>query len=338
MSTGIVFVHLGSSIPIHLRAAIGQARLFTRHPIYLIANRRALRWFRSGVDHVPVAAEDLAMPPSHEKFRKITKEAKRGDFLWTRATERFFYIAALVQELGLENVIHLESDNMLYADHDALASKLAPLYPAIGAPFMDDGRAIASFVFVREAAAMARLSSFIADNVGGAPTNTTNDMSLLFSAYELDGPSTLQPLPVLPLNDGQELRSRNGSRPRNPSLYTQHVEALGIVFDAAALGQYLGGLDNRPQWYRPFRRPDPNRQPGFLNEFGYVDPSRFKIEWTRDEMGRFVPQIVDDINATPVANLHIHSKNLGMFSSLGLNLPLITGLTTQDLKTGELSS
>jgi hypothetical protein len=88
-----------------------------------------------------------------------------------------------------------------------------------------------------------------------------------------------------------------------PELYRpSSSEQLGVIFDAAAIGQYIGGVN-------PLNIPD--------DTVGYVNPDseyRFdnqEVEWRTIDTGLKVP-FVDGVR---VCNLHIHSKDLARWSS-----------------------
>ena len=92
----------------------------------------------------------------------------------------------------------------------------------------------------------------------------------------------------------------------DPSRYWQHFEALHMIFDAAALGQYLGGID-------PRNAPGPSV--GFVNESCIFDPRILRPRMTSDGDGRRVPVVETVSGLHRVANLHIHSKNPAPFLS-----------------------
>jgi len=77
------------------------------------------------------------------------------------------------------------------------------------------------------------------------------------------------------------------------------------LFDGAAIGQYLGGVDPRNQ----------KSKPGFINESCVFNPSRFLFEWIKDDKGREIPYAIFKDCKYRINNLHIHSKNLAKFKS-----------------------
>ena len=76
-----------------------------------------------------------------------------------------------------------------------------------------------------------------------------------------------------------------------------------MIFDAAAIGQYLGGVD--PRNIEGDTR-------GFINETCIIKYNKYKFEWIKiDEL--FIPHIIIDSNKYKICNLHIHCKNLKNF-------------------------
>ena len=88
-------------------------------------------------------------------------------------------------------------------------------------------------------------------------------------------------------------------------MITKNFKHYNAIFDAAAIGQYLGGID-------PRNAPGKNTI-GFVNETCVIDYSKFNIHWATDENYLKVPVITINNKTIPIVNLHIHSKNLKKF-------------------------
>jgi hypothetical protein len=327
--SSVVFVHIGPVIPPYAADAIRQAARFSTGPLYLVAERAAIRGF-SYTDIprlVPVTCEDLGYSLLHQEFRRICpfNRSFRAGFA-TFTTERFFFLASLAERLTLEHVVHLENDVMLYADLDSLKPKLAGLYDGIAVPFDRDDRCIPSFMYCRHSQALSDLCQFIVDRLRAQPDPRLNDMVLLAEAQRRLSPKGLGALPVLPPFHSAPLVNQSGVRASEPALFTQNALQLEIVFDAAAIGQYLGGPDprnfqaKRRRWYHVFkkRKKPPVRWPGpgFVNPDCLYSPALYSYEWRLDAASRLVPYMLQDQASIPIANLHIHSKNLAAFSSV----------------------
>jgi hypothetical protein len=88
---------------------------------------------------------------------------------------------------------------------------------------------------------------------------------------------------------------------------SENFSSFNKIFDAAAIGQYLGGVD-------PRNTPGDTR--GFVNETCLVDYSKYKFVWMFDTILKlYKPYIMINSTYIPIVNLHIHSKRLHNFSS-----------------------
>lgn len=298
----IVFVHIGESLPSYIDLALKQARLFNPDcPIFLVANQRALDGISTELLNEKleiVSCESLNKTLEHEEF--CNKFPGHSGF-WFWAVERFFYIYDLMEQYELHDVFHLENDNMLYADLETILPVFQENYPGIAAPFDYEHRCIPSFVYIHTKESMQRLAEFIAVRGGGT------DMELIAQYRNISNPSDIDNLPLIHKEYSYEypLKNRSGFTTPNPHRYWNHIEDFESLFDAAALGQYIGGVHVNPT-------------PGFINECSLFDPSILKYVWEEDFKGRRVPYAVFQEIKYPIVNLHIHSKQLWKFSSQSL--------------------
>jgi hypothetical protein len=132
-------------------------------------------------------------------------------------------------------------------------------------------------------------------------------MEALASFMATAVPADCSPLPVVPAGYATrfELRNAKGESGSSP-WYDAGFERFGGVFDAAALGQYLGGIDTRG---------DDRDTRGFVNETAVYDPRNFNLHW-KTESGMRKPYGTVGGQEFPIFNLHIHSKRLADFSSI----------------------
>ena len=190
MSSSVVFIHLGPAIPAFTADAIKQAARFSTGPLYLVAERAAIKAF--ALPEVPriiaIACEDLGISPMHQAFRNCCPLDKSfRDGFWTFTTERFYYLETLVERDNLENVIHLENDVMLYADIDQLVAKASRFYEGLAVPFDNDDRSVPSLLFARRPHALTALCQFIVELLREHPDPSLNDMILLAQARRRHG-------------------------------------------------------------------------------------------------------------------------------------------------------
>jgi hypothetical protein len=78
-----------------------------------------------------------------------------------------------------------------------------------------------------------------------------------------------------------------------------------MIFDAAAIGQYLGGIDTIHK---------NGGVPGFVNETCIIDYSKYTFHWIKDN-NLFIPMVKIDNQYYKIAGLHIHSKRLNNFQA-----------------------
>lgn len=297
----IVFVHLGTTLPSHQRYAFDQARLFNPTcPIYLIANASALENF-SHDTITPIACESLVKSGPHASF---LRESKTSGF-WSYVVERFFYLEEAMSQYRLEHVFHLENDVMLYRNlNDLLPVFQAHYSKMIGGTFDNDDRCIPGFIYIDSLKPLSEFVSFVASraNLGD------NDMALLGQFRTQYYKKFIDHLPIIPptYEKSYSLETYTGKKAKFSPDYSNHFSKFASIFDAAAIGQYLGGQD-------PIHR---DSHPGFINESCIFNPAYFTFSWEKDSQERFVPFMIFQGEKYQINNLHIHCKNLSAFSSL----------------------
>ena len=226
-SSAIVFVHIGDELPRYAPIAIQQALMFNPNtPIYMISSERALTHLQLPVHKI--AYEMLAPSQEHSDYR--ARYPHLG--YWRYVVERFFYLDEFLQQYELEHVVHLENDVMTYFELDQMIPVFDRCYSSVGGTFLNDGEGVPGIVYIPNKESLHSLMPFFAE----LASKGHSDMRIF---GQLRQKKMVQDLPIIPANYPKEHRM-NAS---NPERFAEHVDAFDSIFDGAALGQYLGGVD-----------------------------------------------------------------------------------------------
>ena len=209
---------------------------------------------------------------------KLDKHFRNG--FWYLCSLRFFYIYEYIKKYNLENVVHLENDVLIYENLENIKNcfKKNKVY----APFDCNTRVIPSFIFIPNYICFKP----IIDNYN----LNLNDMENLAIFDE----TVIEPLPIFIFNISNEILKLN-----------KNYLDFNCIFDAAAIGQYLGGID---------KQNDPKDTIGFVNETCVIKYNKYKFNWLKTN-NLWYPYIIIDNKNIKIINLHIHSKELNKFLS-----------------------
>lgn len=304
----IVFIHIGPTIPPYVSTAISQARLFNEKcAIILVANQEALDKFNgkfSKVGYVPIPCETLLSTQEHQLFlQESSLDTAFRDGFWKYASERFLYLNDLMAQYDLKNVFHMEYDNMLYVNLEEFLPIFEGKYQGIGATFDDDERCIPGFVFIRNQSAMSGLAKYFVKYARAG----LNDMEVLGLYRNQSNKERIDRLPIIMPEyiENHSMTNQLGFTPVDKNVFANNYDQFCSIFDAAALGQYLGGIDPR----------NGPSSPGFINERCVFNPSLLSFEWFLDDRERRVPYAIYGQTLCRINNLHVHSKKLEEFMS-----------------------
>lgn len=219
---------------------------------------------------------------SYNYFLRSSLDKNFRNGFWALASLRLFYLYEFMKQSGIQNVIHLENDVLIYYHCDSMIDCFDRQYVYL--PFDTFDRNIASIMYIPSSAIFKN----ILDNYDFSKTDMAN-----FSIIQREK-GFIHNFPIFP------------TLKTNPEFefVTQNYELFnGFIFDAAAIGQYLGGVD-------PRNIPGDTR--GFINETCIVKYNLYHFVWKNID-GIQKPFIVIDGIEIPIFNLHIHCKNLAKF-------------------------
>jgi len=304
-----LLVNIGKECPSHIADCIKQLLLFD-NSVYFIADSFSdqIKELLNNQHLKFVEIMSLVKTENHKVFDKLNKlDAEWRDGFWRFAVERFFIIEDFLKQYQLKDVLHIEHDNLVYFNADRYQFFFKAITKGIALPADSNVRCIPSLVYIRDEKAIHDFCLFYNTKCTNKSITDMKAFSLYLNDKKCDA------LPVLPeiyTKKKMFLCSENGHFVFKKHMFSNNQLQLGGIFDAAAFGQYIGGIDPRN---------DSSDTVGFINETAVYSPSEFKISWIK-QFGLFAPFIsFDGSENIPLLNLHIHSKKLHEFRSDLLN-------------------
>jgi hypothetical protein len=202
----------------------------------------------------------------------------------------------------LTDVIHIENDVLTYHNADVLLPLIKekhknhpdPKIP-IYLPFDCSDRSIASIVYIPTAEILGK--------VLGKYDGTKNDMENFANIRKMQ-PEWIDTFPIFP----QGLYPMLKQIPQDDEIQftcRNYEQFGGFIFDAAAMGQYLGGIDPRNAKENEYTI-------GFVNETCVIKYKDMEFVW-REIEHIYRPYLRIHELEYPIFNLHFHSKQFHYF-------------------------
>lgn len=329
IKSSIVFVHAGDNAPPEylVDTLTIAAKVAPCSAIYVLLNRLHIAPLQNRLSSLGAhTLESLRIIPIEDIPKSTTTTAYFANCkldrsfregFWFSASYRFFLLADFMQSHQIENCIHLENDVVLYFDPSDHVEQLRG-FARFAVP-LDRVRAIPGIVWFKDPQIAQQLAEYISSQ------SEKNDMDSL-GEFCLRRDLDVRPLPTLPVAYAK-------SRCLDLEKYCAGIDVFGGIFDAAAIGQYLGGV----HWMN-----DSSKTRFFINESSDLDMRECQFSWARNHFFRY-PTIVFDGQSTQILSLHAHSKDLLGVSPFNSGTPekleqMITGERLQALADTTISS
>ena len=238
-----------------------------------------------------IFVEKLKKSKEHNLFIKKSRLAKDSyrNFFWKYSIERLYYIDNFLNKENLNNIFHIENDVLLFQDLKLVFNKIKSYNFAS----VRDGvnRVIGSLIYIKN----KRISKKIVQ-ISNKYLNQ-NDMKIL-SHLDYKIANSIN----LPL--GEDLNFIKKSK------NYKTIQKIPFIFDAAAIGQYIDGPHRKKFLNRiiPGIKSLFKTNDGFANAETNLKIFDWKIKWKNKK-----PYKEENNKLIPIANLHIHSKNLKKF-------------------------
>jgi hypothetical protein len=279
----VVLIHLGSSPPRFLATAASQIELISGAPPLVVGPREGRK-----LDG-----------PRLRRFRAgegLTDMGLAG--FWRFAAERFFVLEEFMRARGIGRCLHLETDNLLYVGPARIDGWLADTYgPAVALCPLTDDEDTAGVMYVGSLAALEAFNEALVDLVELGPERLLAE----------HGGTMANEMRMIHL-----LRARDGLAQALPTTISAARDMNSdVVFDAASYGQWVGGTHAIPGVPYAGNHHVVGRE--FL-------AGRYEVLWDAQQR---VPSVRDvgDGRLWPLANLHVHSKQLDKWATAPVSMP-----------------
>jgi hypothetical protein len=274
----VVFIHLGGRTPRYLRVAVQQVRHVTGRAPHCVLPRVA-RGYR-GRHLVRFRSSEHLSPLGLNGF-------------WRYACERFFVLEEFMRLHGIDRCLHIESDNLLYVAPAEFEHWLVRAYgDRIATCPMTDDEDSAGVLYVGSLAALAAFNEQLLGLVELGPDR-------LLAEYGGQMGHEMRMLHVL--------RTQFGLSLALPTTIASAAE-LGspVVFDAASYGQWVDGTPGTAGV--PYAGDHHIVGRAFL-------AGDIELLWSAQRIAPFLRSAQRSGPLQPLANLHVHSKRLALWST-----------------------
>jgi len=297
-SMNVVLSFIGK-MPEYIIECVKQLRLFFKDSIYIIYDdvsneiREVLNNYNViWVEYMYVKSMRFDLISESKKFMYIENLQDREE-LFLRSYERFYLLDELIRLYNLKNVWFMEIDVLMYVNPNIFL----PILELKPYCFMnhDDNRCNTSIFYVRDNKSFENIINFM-DTFSGK--NTFMSEMYCFKDYLNNNPDTV----LFPLT--------YSSTKYNNNFWKNYEMFNDYIFDGGFIGEYLFGVhphhtNNILEIKNIKNIIDLNK-----NSSGYLECWDLIYEWHKNKDNLLLPYINKDGLLIPIANLHIHSKDL----------------------------
>jgi hypothetical protein len=207
--------------------------------------------------------------------------------------ERFFVVEEAMRKLKLENVFHLEIDNMIYFKVEEILEKCKSINKIL-IPSDSERRYIAGTCFINNPDSLNVLNRFFTEHCVNK-----DEMHSIMEFTKMH--TEVETWPVLPPGDNMRLIYEDRRHCVNDIKRINRDLFEGKIADAASWGQFIGGIDPIHQQ---------TNSDGFVNKDCIFDVSKGWLKWVREDGLQRLYMSTDKEKWYALTNLHIHNKNL----------------------------
>lgn len=254
----------------------------------LVNNVELLKNINTNVNIIYI--DTLTITSAHETFNKTYTNNSMNNF-WKYTMERFFIVEEIMLKYNLTNVLHLEVDNMIYFN----LKEILPIFKKVSKeeniliPSDNSTRYIAGVCYIPTPNSIANMNIFFSLH---NKNQAEMEVIMQFNGNVLSLPV------VMPEYPHSKLCPIDGKADPVPIRFSKYAEDFGGLFDAAAVGQYMFGID---------KIHNKGNTDGFINTHSVYRINEFQTRWNYEN--KYL-EIKYDSRWWRVFNIHVHSKEL----------------------------
>lgn len=279
----IVFVVLVNFQPFVLDN-IENCKRFGNHNITVLTDAK----FSSHFDNICNVVTIESLIQNYDEFTNGLQNTFWNGF-YQLTSYRFFVLYQYTLQYNRKNLLHLENDVMIFQDfkeflfHDMNKILIT----------MDNNeRCVPGIVYIPQAASLKTCYELF-------DPNQSDMYNWAKCYYRLREENIIDTLPIF-VNTHAHCDNK---------ILTNEFSYYNGIFDGAAIGQYLGGIDPRNNPHD-----DPKNKEGVVSADCMVDYSNWKIIWKQSPSHIYEePFIMVDGIDIKIFNLHVHCKDLKKF-------------------------
>lgn len=298
----ILLTQIGNKKAPHLIECIKQLLFFNNNKIILISNKFHKNLLKKNkiLKKINFIDEDeIVKSKEHLVFLKNTKlDSKFYDQFWIKTTERFFFIENICSSKKLKNIIHIETDNLIYENLSKFLKSLKKFKILFN--IANHKWCVPNILWFNNYKEIKLFTNFIyKKNKFFFLKNNLNDQELCIKYFHKFNSSRIANFPIASKEVNIKIKYNNDK------FFYNNFKLFNAIFDPAPIGQFLDGIDGNIH----------NNKGSYLNENSIYDLAKLNIKFLNFKKSKKPYIILNNKKKIPIINLHIHSKNLKKFIS-----------------------
>jgi hypothetical protein len=297
-----IFLSFIGKLPNYILCTLHQIRIYSDLPIYLIYDDYNSQYIDKIKTYNITLIKYNTVNQGYEKLKIYQKKfyvvhgLGNRKFLFFRSFERFYIIENAMKLYKLNNILHIEIDNLIYDDPKKWMNIFEKNNVQISFSHENVNMSSAGIIYFKDINSIHLLNNYF-DNyyLDNPSVKFYKEMEALYMFY-LKHKEICFILPSMHWNDSNF-----------PKLH-ENFSKFGSIFDPASYGVYLLGSDTFHTGGKIIKYKK--------NHWGYINPTK-NIQWLNDG-NKKKPYIMDNEKKILINNLHVHSKDL----ISGLSIPM----------------